>query len=177
MCCHRWTHSCTIFLITSPEMVLSWSQTSANFRRWLSLLYSVSFLKSSAAVEWASVTEYQKWSFQDFLKCTCIKNETTYILKFQLSHILKHLCHPITSEALCSGSNKVIFSAADSSNTITHSKVCAATAQLQKKRAQWTSEKNARLLKMRENSCLWEAIHAALPHQAKGALLHEAQRG
>ncbi|KAH8744710.1 hypothetical protein BGZ57DRAFT_919173 [Hyaloscypha finlandica] len=52
-----------------------------------------------------------------------------------------------------------------------HSKVHSAAVRPQIKRAPWTPEEDATILKMREeDGCLWEEIHAALPHRTPGAI-------
>jgi hypothetical protein len=54
---------------------------------------------------------------------------------------------------------------------VAHSKVRPAILQSKRKRAPWTPEEDATILKMREvEGCSWEEIHAALPHRTKGTI-------
>ncbi|KAE8440871.1 hypothetical protein EG329_006358 [Mollisiaceae sp. DMI_Dod_QoI] len=124
-----------------------------------------------ASVKSAPIAEYQEWPFQGFLKRTRIANETTYNLEFQLSHILKHLHLPVFSEALGMHSNKdTSADAATSHDTGAHSKMHPAAVQRQTKRLRWTPEEDATILKMKEDSCSWEDIHAVLPHRTQGTI-------
>jgi hypothetical protein len=60
--------------------------------------------------------------------------------------------------------------AATPHNTIAHSKVQPATLQSKRKRVPWKPEENETILKMKEEGCSWEEIHAALPHRTPGVI-------
>ena len=125
-----------------------------------------------APVKSAPIAEYQEWHFQGFLKRTRIRNETTYNLEFQLSHVPKHLHLPVLSEALGMHSNKdTPADAVTSHDTGAHSKMHPAAVRPQIKRVRWAPEEDATILRMRgEDGCSWEEIHAALPHRTQGTI-------
>ncbi|KAF4636261.1 hypothetical protein G7Y89_g1829 [Cudoniella acicularis] len=60
--------------------------------------------------------------------------------------------------------------AANPHNTVAHSKVRSGTLQAKRKRVPWTLEENETILKMKEEGCPWEEIHAALPRRTPGAI-------
>jgi hypothetical protein len=120
----------------------------------------------SITVESALIAEYQ-----GFLKRTRIGNKTTYNLEFQLPHIPEHLHLPILSEALGMRSNKETSAEAASPHTAgAHSKMHFAAPRPQIKRVRWAPEEDATILKMREDGCSWEEIHAALPSRTLGTI-------
>lgn len=122
-------------------------------------------------MELAPVAEYQEWPFQGFLKRIKIGNETMYNLEFQLLHVPEHFHLPVLSEALGICSNKETSAeAATPYNIIAHSKLQPATLHAKRKRVSWKPEENETILKMKEDGCLWEEIHAALPHRTPGAI-------
>jgi hypothetical protein len=125
----------------------------------------------SALVESMPVAEYQEWPFQGFLKRTKIGDDITYNLEFKLPCISGQLNLPINPEALdiCS-SREAPAKAAIPHEVAAHSKMYAAALRPQIKRAPWTPEEDATLLKMRNEGCSWEDIHAALPHRSKGTI-------
>ena len=87
-------------------------------------------------------------------------------------HILEHLHLPVLSEALGMRSNKETSAEATTPHDAgAHSKVHSAAVRPQIKRAPWTLEEDATILKMREeDGCSWEEIHAALPHRTQDAI-------
>lgn len=119
-------------------------------------------------IELMSVAEYQKWLFQDFLKCMKIRDDIMYNLEFKLSSILKQLNLSINLKALhiCS-SRKRPAKAAISDEACTHFKMYLAALQSQIKCTSWTLKENTTLLKMRNESCSWEAIYVVLSHWSK----------
>jgi hypothetical protein len=125
----------------------------------------------SAPTESVPIAEYQEWPFQGFLKRTKIGSETTYNLEFKLPHISGRLNQPINPKALhiCS-SREALAKVAIPHEAVAHSKMCPAALRPQIKRAPWTPEEDATLLKMRNEGCSWEDIHAALPHRSKGTI-------
>jgi hypothetical protein len=125
----------------------------------------------SAPIESVPIAEYQEWPFQGFLKRTKIGSETTYNLEFKLPCILEHLNLPINPKELhiCS-SREAPAKVAIPLEAAAHSKMYPAALRPQIKRAAWTPEEDAALLKMRNEGCSWEDIHAALPHRSKGTI-------
>jgi len=115
--------------------------------------------------------EYQEWPFQGFLKRTKIGSETTYNLEFKLPCISECLNLPINSKALhiCSG-REAPAKVTIPHEAAAHSKTYPAALRPQIKRAPWTWEEDATVLKMRNEGCSWEDIHAALPHRSKGTI-------
>ncbi|KAH8595154.1 hypothetical protein B0O99DRAFT_512401, partial [Bisporella sp. PMI_857] len=108
-----------------------------------------------APAESTPVAEYQEWPFQGFLKRTKIRNETTYNLEFQLSHVPEHLHLPVLSVALGIRSNKEKSAkAATPHNTIAHSKA-RATLQSKRNRVPYKPEEYETILKMKEEGCSW----------------------
>ena len=91
---------------------------------------------------------------------------------FQLLCIPEHLHLPDLSEALGMRSIKEMSEeAATPHDAGAHSKVHPAVMRPRIKRVQWTAEEGATILKTREvDSCLWEEIHVALPHQIPRAI-------
>jgi len=106
----------------------------------------------SAPTESVPIAEYQEWPFHGFLKRTKIGNETTYNLEFKLP------CREAPAKA------------AIPNEAAAHSKIYPAALRPQIKRAPWTPEEDVTLLKMRNEGCSWEDIHAALPHRSKGTI-------
>jgi hypothetical protein len=125
----------------------------------------------STPTESVPIAEYQEWPFQGFLKRTKIGSETTYNLEFKLPCISGCLNLPINPEALdiCS-SREAPAKVAIPHKAVAHSKMYPAVLQPQIKRTPWTPEEDATLLKMRNEGCLWEDIHAALSHRSKGTI-------
>ena len=125
----------------------------------------------SITVESAPFVEYQEWPFQGFLKRTKIGSETMYNLEFKLPYISGCLNVPINPKALdtCS-SMEAPARAAIPHEAATHSKMYPAALPAQTKRAPWTPEEDATLLRMRNEGCPWEDIHTALPHRSKGTI-------
>lgn len=125
----------------------------------------------SITVKSALVAEYQEWPFQGFLKRTKIGNETMYNLEFTLPRILDHVHLPIPSEALSNGSNEETPAEVGTlHNAMAHSKVYPAASQSRLKRVRWTPEEDAEMVRMKEDGCSWEEIHAALPHRTQGTI-------
>jgi hypothetical protein len=125
----------------------------------------------SAATGAVPVAEYQEWPFHGFLKRTKIGDDVTYNLEFQLPRSPEHFYLPISADALGNGSDqKAATAAANPHNTVARSKVRPETLQAKRKRVPWTPEENETILKMKEEGCPWEEIHAALPHRTLGAM-------
>ena len=123
-------------------------------------------LRTSRSPSAAPVAEYQEWPFQGFLKRTKIRDDITYNLKFRLPRIPKNFYVPISADALGNGSDQELAAAAaNPHNTVAHSKVQRETLQAKRKRVPWTPEKSETILKMKEEGCPWEEIHAAMPHR------------
>ena len=92
----------------------------------------------------------------------------------------EYLHHLILSVALGMRSNKETSAEAITlHNTIAHSKVWLATLQSKRKRVPWKPEENETILKMKEEGCSWEEIHAASRTASRcnpGAVLYETQK-
>jgi hypothetical protein len=115
--------------------------------------------------------EYQEWPFQGFLKCVRIENERTYNLEFKLPCISERFDSPITVEGRGNGSSQEASAKpAARHKAPLNSKISATTPRSQTKRAPWTPEENATVLKMKNAGCSWEKIHAALPYRSKGTI-------
>jgi hypothetical protein len=122
-------------------------------------------------VESALFAEFQEWPFQGFLKRTKIRNTTIYNLEFQLPYVQAHL----HSEALGMRSDKETSAEATTPHDASaHSKMHPAAVRPRIKRVPWTAEKDATVLKMRdEDGCSWEEIAEApllLPHRTPGTI-------
>jgi hypothetical protein len=78
---------------------------------------------------------------------------------------------PINPKALhiCS-SREALAKVAIPHEVAAQSKKYPAALRPQIKRAPWTPEEDATLLKMRNEGCSWGDIHAALLHQSKGTI-------
>lgn len=123
-----------------------------------------------ATRESVPVAEYQEWPFQGFLKRTRIGNEINYNLDFKLPCVSKRFNFPVPGEALDTGSSieasaKPILPC----EAISHSKIHKVGSQRQKKRAPWTEEEDAMVIRMREDDgWSWDEIHDASPSGLEG---------
>jgi hypothetical protein len=126
----------------------------------------------SATAESVPAAEYKEWPLHGFLKRTRIGNETMFNLEFHLSHLPEDLGLSAPFEAL--GSSLGIKTSAQpriSHSAIAHSKTRQVTSRRPTKRAQWTAEENATLVRMKEEgNYSWEEISAALPSRSPGAI-------
>ena len=118
------------------------------------------------------VAEHKEWPFHGVLRRTRIGDDTMFNLEFKLPSILEHLNLPINPEALaiCS-SREALSKPLVADEAATHSKIYQALSRPPKKRALWTSEEDAALVKMRgEKNCSWKEICAALPNHPLGSI-------
>ena len=120
------------------------------------------------------VAKYQEWPFQGFLKRIRIGDNVTYNLEFKLPSILEHSHLPIDPKALDTYSSKEApAKVLIHHDAAAHSKTHQAPLQPKKGRAEWTkwtTEENATLLRIKNDGCSWETIHAALPHRSIGTI-------
>ena len=125
----------------------------------------------SALAEPAPLAEYQEWPFQGFLKRTRIGYETTYNLEFQLPCISERLNLPVSGEAICTDSTQEASAKSIAPyEAISHSKIHTVASRPQIKRAPWTPEEDATVIRMKEDGCSWEEIYTAIPHRTKGTI-------
>jgi hypothetical protein len=128
---------------------------------------------------------YQEWPMCGFFKLITIGNEVRYGMEFSLEDV-QQLCAAAFPLHTSSAGSNASFSARPSRHICStreapakvaiphkaaaHSKMYPAALRPQIKRAPWTPEEDATLLKMRNEGCSWEDIHAALPHRSKGTI-------
>jgi hypothetical protein len=125
----------------------------------------------STLTESVPIAEYQEWPFQGFLKRTKIGSETTYNLEFKLPCISGRLNLPFNPEALhIYSSREAPAKVAIPHKAAAHSKMYPAALRPQIKRAPWTPEEDATLLKMRNEGCSWEDISLSYLRCRRGYL-------
>jgi hypothetical protein len=85
----------------------------------------------------------------------------TYNLEFKLPSISEHFHLPIHPETLdiCS-SKEAPAKVPINHDAAAYSKIHQVSLQPEKKRVKWTTEEDATLLQMRNDSCSWENIGA-----------------
>lgn len=114
--------------------------------------------------------EYEEWPFHGFLKSTRIGPNTTFNLEFHLVDVPEHLELPAPFKLLCNN-HQLSTQFRIPHSTITHSKTRNLKLVPPRKRAPWTPEEDATLVKMRqEENRSWEDISVALPSHPLGSI-------
>ena len=112
---------------------------------------------------------YQEWPLHGFLKSTRIGNNTTFNLDFHLVGVPEHL--ELSAPFMAwrnNGQSPIQPHKPHSTTANSKTRNCQSTPP--RKRAPWTTEEDATLVKMKKENCSWEEISAALSSHSQGSI-------